>query len=54
MASTARVAETFLSIPGEGPPAGAPAVFVVLACKAHGFRYSPRLHLMGWGPRRGV
>ena len=27
---------------------------VVEACKAHGFRFSPRLHLMLWGARRGV
>lgn len=23
-------------------------------CKAHGFRFSPRLHILVWGPRRGV
>jgi organic radical activating enzyme len=27
---------------------------VVEACKRHGFRFSPRLHIMLWGPRRGV
>jgi 7-carboxy-7-deazaguanine synthase len=28
--------------------------WVVEACKLHGFRYSPRLHITIWGPRRGV
>jgi len=28
--------------------------WVVEACKRHGFRFSPRLHLMLWGARRGV
>jgi 7-carboxy-7-deazaguanine synthase len=28
--------------------------WVVEQCKRHGFRYSPRLHIMLWGPRRGV
>jgi len=28
--------------------------WVVEACKRHGFRFSPRLHIMLWGPRRGV
>jgi 7-carboxy-7-deazaguanine synthase len=28
--------------------------WVVEACKHHGFRFSPRLHIMLWGPRRGV
>lgn len=28
--------------------------WVVEACKAHGFRFSPRLHVMLWGARRGV
>jgi 7-carboxy-7-deazaguanine synthase len=23
-------------------------------CKRHGFRFSPRLHILVWGPRRGV
>jgi organic radical activating enzyme len=28
--------------------------WVVELCKAHGFRFSPRLHILIWGPRRGV
>jgi 7-carboxy-7-deazaguanine synthase len=28
--------------------------WLVEACKAHGFRFSPRLHILIWGPRRGV
>ncbi len=28
--------------------------WVVDACKAHGFRLSPRLHILIWGARRGV
>ena len=28
--------------------------WVVEACKRHGFRFSPRLHLFLWGARRGV
>jgi organic radical activating enzyme len=28
--------------------------WIVEACKAHGFRYSPRLHVLLWGARRGV
>ena len=28
--------------------------WIVEACKAHGFRFSPRLHVMIWGARRGV
>ena len=28
--------------------------WVVEACKRHGFRFSPRLHLLIWGARRGV
>ena len=27
---------------------------VVCWCKRHGFRFSPRLHILIWGPRRGV
>lgn len=27
---------------------------VIEACKRHGFRFSPRLHVMTWGARRGV
>jgi 7-carboxy-7-deazaguanine synthase len=27
---------------------------VVEWCKRHGFRFSPRLHILVWGPRRGV
>jgi hypothetical protein len=23
-------------------------------CRARGFRFSPRLHILLWGPRRGV
>ena len=30
------------------------SAWVVEACKRHGFRYSPRLHVMLWGARRGV
>ncbi len=28
--------------------------WVVEACKRHGFRFSPRLHILLWGARRGV
>ena len=28
--------------------------WVIEACKRHGFRFSPRLHVMTWGARRGV
>lgn len=28
--------------------------WVVEACKEHGFRFSPRLHILLWGARRGV
>jgi 7-carboxy-7-deazaguanine synthase len=28
--------------------------WVVEACKRHGFRFSPRLHVLLWGARRGV
>jgi 7-carboxy-7-deazaguanine synthase len=28
--------------------------WIVEACKRHGFRFSPRLHIMLWGARRGV
>lgn len=28
--------------------------WVAEACKVHGFRFSPRLHIMLWGPKRGV
>ena len=27
---------------------------VVEWCRRHGFRFSPRLHILIWGPRRGV
>jgi 7-carboxy-7-deazaguanine synthase len=30
------------------------SAWVVEACKAHGFRFSPRLHILIWGARRGV
>ena len=30
------------------------SAWVVDACKAHGFRYSPRVHILLWGARRGV
>jgi organic radical activating enzyme len=30
------------------------SAWVVDACKRHGFRYSPRLHILLWGARRGV
>lgn len=30
------------------------SAWVVEACKRHGFRFSPRLHLLLWGARRGV
>jgi 7-carboxy-7-deazaguanine synthase len=23
-------------------------------CRRHGFRFSPRLHILIWGPKRGV
>jgi organic radical activating enzyme len=28
--------------------------WVAEACRRHGFRFSPRLHVMLWGARRGV
>jgi hypothetical protein len=28
--------------------------WVVEACKRHGFGFSPRLHVLLWGARRGV
>ena len=28
--------------------------WVVEACKRHGFRFSPRLHILLWGARRGI
>ncbi len=28
--------------------------WVIEQCKQHGFRFSPRLHIAVWGPRRGV
>ena len=28
--------------------------WLVDACKAHGFRFSPRLHILIWGAKRGV
>jgi len=28
--------------------------WVIEACKRHGFRFSPRLHILVWGARRGV
>jgi len=30
------------------------SAWVVEACRRHGLRYSPRLHVMLWGARRGV
>jgi len=30
------------------------APWVVEACKRHGFRFSPRLHILTWGARRGI
>jgi hypothetical protein len=27
---------------------------VIEWCRRHGFRFSPRLHILVWGPRRGV
>ena len=30
------------------------APWVIEACKRHGFRFSPRLHVMTWGARRGM
>ena len=30
------------------------APWVVEACKRHGFRFSPRLHVLLWGARRGI
>ena len=27
---------------------------VISWCTRHGFRFSPRLHILVWGPRRGV
>jgi len=33
---------------------GARTPRIVETCKAHGFRFSPRLHVLIWGARRGV
>jgi 7-carboxy-7-deazaguanine synthase len=30
------------------------SLWVVEACRRHGFRYSPRLHILLWGAKRGV
>lgn len=30
------------------------SLWVTDECRRHGFRYSPRLHVLLWGPRRGV
>lgn len=30
------------------------AAWVIEACRRHGFRFSPRLHILLWGARRGV
>jgi organic radical activating enzyme len=30
------------------------APWLVEACKTHGFRFSPRLHILIWGAKRGV
>ena len=30
------------------------SLWVVEACRCHGFRYSPRLHVLLWGAKRGV
>jgi organic radical activating enzyme len=30
------------------------SLWIVEACKHHGFRFSPRLHLLLWGAKRGV
>ncbi len=39
---------------GSSPGAQAAAMPVVLeACRHHGFRFSPRLHIMAWGNQRG-
>jgi len=27
---------------------------VIAWCQRHGFRFSPRLHILVWGPQRGV
>jgi organic radical activating enzyme len=27
---------------------------VIEWCRRHGFRFSPRLHILIWGPKRGV
>jgi 7-carboxy-7-deazaguanine synthase len=27
---------------------------VIEWCRRHGFRFSPRLHILVWGPKRGV
>ena len=32
----------------------AKAPWLIEACKRHGFRFSPRLHVLLWGARRGV
>ena len=41
-----------LGIRREEQAAAMPAV--VEWCRRHGFRFSPRLHILLWGPRRGV
>jgi 7-carboxy-7-deazaguanine synthase len=28
--------------------------FVMESCRRYGFRFSPRLHILAWGPKRGV
>jgi 7-carboxy-7-deazaguanine synthase len=30
------------------------SLWVVEECRRHGFRYSPRLHILLWGAKRGV
>lgn len=30
------------------------SLWIVEACKRHGYRYSPRLHILLWGAKRGV
>jgi len=63
VAEVLRLAERF-SLPGERILLQPQAIrreelmersdWVIEACKRHGFRFSPRLHLAVWGARRGI
>jgi len=30
------------------------STWIVDECRSHGFRYSPRLHILLWGSKRGM